>query len=84
MPAEPQKLTYLHLARSAKHHTHLRRLATEPGEKCGLKTVYVFDHIHVNGRDERAVPIVNGDVLVDADVDGLFRSGCSYTALSSE
>jgi hypothetical protein len=33
----PQKLTYLHLARSAKRHARLRRLATKPGEKCGLK-----------------------------------------------
>jgi hypothetical protein len=24
------------LARSAKHHARLRRLATKPGEKCGL------------------------------------------------
>jgi hypothetical protein len=36
MPPGPQKLTYLHLARSAKHHARLRRLATKTGEKCGL------------------------------------------------
>jgi hypothetical protein len=32
----PRMLTYLHLARSAKRHTRLRRLATKTGEKCGL------------------------------------------------
>jgi hypothetical protein len=52
MPAGPQKLTYLHLARSAKHHARLRRLATKSGEKCGLASLI-------------ALPAIAASALVD-------------------